>query len=501
MEQTQTLLTQYPEFSPSLNDPAMAGSKVPMVVADADPSTAQLLQQAISYQCLPARIFHASTADETLSRILLGCASILLLDVSLPGPPPAELLEKMHLLNPELHIIVTGSVSEVEAVIGCIQRGAADYVKKPLNPDQFCRKLNDWLRRRSLERSSDLGDPRALELMRTEGLLGTSLPMIGLFRKVDRVSSHFSNVLLRGETGTGKELVARLLHRLSPAPKAPFVVCNCAAITESLFESELFGCVRGAYTGAVRDHSGYIEHASGGTLFLDEIGEVPLSAQAKLLRFLQSREVQRLGSPAVRKVDVRVIAATNRDLKKLVAEGGFREDLYYRLSMVEIATPPLRDRTKDIRLLARHFLAKACDRQSRERIGLTQRALNLLERYDWPGNVRELENLMEYCAMMSNRDSLDVGDLPESMKSHHFTRTESDRTDAIMPLEDMKRKYAKHVLHQVGGNRVRAASLLKIGRVTLYRMLRDESTNGSTLWKGEHYGAATSAGSFSVPKR
>jgi transcriptional regulator with PAS, ATPase and Fis domain len=279
--------------------------------------------------------------------------------------------------------------------------------------------------------------------------------------------------LVTGETGTGKELVARAIHRLSPVAAGPFVVCNSAAIVESLFESELFGHLKGAFTGASQDRAGMIEHASGGVLFLDEIGEIPLSVQAKLLRVIHNREMQRLGSPHLRRVDVRIVAATNRDLKEMVQARTFREDLYYRLAMVEIHLPQLADRREDLPLLQRHFLKQLAKRLNRPGLALSRRAQVLLARYAWPGNVRELENVLGYAAMMAQQDVIDLEDLGASLRQALtvLQPRSGESGGDMLPLKEVARQHVRKVLDKVGGNRVKAAAMLGISRATLYRLL------------------------------
>jgi transcriptional regulator with PAS, ATPase and Fis domain len=285
--------------------------------------------------------------------------------------------------------------------------------------------------------------------------------------KLRRVAPHFRTVLLSGQTGTGKELAARALHRFSPGASKPFAVCNCSAIVDTLFESELFGYVRGAFTGATQDKIGLFEFANGGTVFLDEIGELPLGAQAKLLRVLQNQEVQRVGSPATRKIDVRVVAATNRDLRAMVAEKRFRDDLYYRLAMVEITLPRLADRKEDLPLLQRHFLERFAAQYSKEISGITRRGQALLARYHWPGNVRELENVIGSACMLAHGPVIDINDFPE----HIRTGTAPDPDDDLVSLEAVEHRHVLRVLAAVDGNKNRAAEILGISRATLYNIL------------------------------
>jgi transcriptional regulator with PAS, ATPase and Fis domain len=258
--------------------------------------------------------------------------------------------------------------------------------------------------------------------------------------------------------------------------QAPFIVCNCAAIAESLFESELFGHVRGAFTGAIQDKEGFIERAAGGTIFLDEIGEIPLAAQAKLLRVIQNHEVQRLGARTVKTVDIRMIAASNRNLREAAGRKEFREDLYYRLATVELHMPPLTERKEDLPLLIQHFLKRFSEQYGKTGLKLTRRAEALLSRYSWPGNVRELENAMSYACMMVERDTIDLLDLPKSLRNQWLPwETAQLQEDGFLTLEELDRKYALSVLERLGGNHTRTADVLGIGRATLYRMLAERS--------------------------
>lgn len=292
-----------------------------------------------------------------------------------------------------------------------------------------------------------------------------------MFSRIQRVAPHYRTALISGQTGTGKELVAQALHRLSRV-KGRFVVLNCSAVVETLFESELFGHVKGAFTGADRDKPGLFEHANGGTLFLDEIGDMPLATQAKLLRVLQNQEVQRVGSLTPQKVDVRVVAATNKDLRHAIAEREFREDLYYRLAVVEIHTPPLVERMDDLPLLVRHFVRKYSHQYQKDIRGLTQRAQILLRRHPWPGNVRELENVIAHGCMMTITDMIDVADLPLVSQGRSEEAMQSSAISAsAQSLEEHEKQLVVNALQQAAGNQSQAARQLRIGRDALrYKM-------------------------------
>jgi transcriptional regulator with PAS, ATPase and Fis domain len=304
--------------------------------------------------------------------------------------------------------------------------------------------------------------------------------MLEVFAKIRRVSPHFRNILITGATGTGKELVARSLHRLSPAALGPFAVCNCSAIVETLVESELFGYVRGAFTGALQDKMGLFEYANHGTVFLDEIGELPLSAQAKLLRVLQNHEIQRIGSPSPRTIEVRVIAATNRNLRSMVNEGKFREDLFYRLTMVDIALPRLTERREDMALLFRHFVEKFAAEFKKPISGITRRAQMRMGVYSWPGNVRELENVIGNACMMADGPLIDIRDLPDPLRGARAELPAQDEN--LISLKELQMRHVFRVLELVGGNKLQAAEILGISRATIYQLLaHTKSASANTL--------------------
>jgi DNA-binding NtrC family response regulator len=289
-----------------------------------------------------------------------------------------------------------------------------------------------------------------------------------VFTKIRRVALHFRTALITGATGTGKELVARALHHLSPASADRFVVCTCSALVESLVESELFGYVKGAFTGAIPDRVGLFESADGGVIFLDEIGELSPGAQAKLLRVLQDHRVRRVGSSVSRDVDLRVIAATNRDLRSMVREGEFREDLY-RLAVVEIALPALANRREDLPLLERYFVERFAAEYKKPIAGLTRRAQSRMATYSWPGNIRELESVIGNACMMADGKFVDISDLPDRIRDQSSEQSSTD--EAFFSLEEVQRRHVMRVLERVGGNKARAAEILGVGRATIYQLL------------------------------
>jgi DNA-binding NtrC family response regulator len=385
----------------------------------------------------------------------------------MPTMSGMEVLERMVATDPGANVILMTAHYSTDSAVEAIQKGAYDYLTKPLDVVSLQARIATLLaeakqRQHTLELELEL-----LKAYEFQGIIGRSPLMLEVFAGIRRVAPHFRNVLVLGPTGTGKELVARALHRLSPVASRELAVCNCSALVETLLESELFGYVRGAFTGATQDKIGLFEYANSGTVFLDEIGDLPLPAQAKLLRVLQNQEVQRVGSPATRKIDVRVIAATHRDLRALVREGKFREDLYYRLSMVEIHLPRLRDRKEDFPLLLRHFTRKFASSYNKPISGITRRAQTLLARYSWPGNVRELENVLGNTCMMVTGGVIDVTDLPEYLSAS----AASPQEEGLLTLEEVQRRHVLHVLEQVGNNKARAADVLNISRATLYSFL------------------------------
>ena len=440
-----------------------------LLAIDDDPQSLEFVKDALAQENL--EILTTTDPELGLELVLRRHPQIVLLDLVMPKIGGMELLERILEADPGTNVMLMTGHYSTEAAVEAIQKGAYDYLNKPLSVEKLRQRVDQLIaearqRRRTLQLDREL-----LKVYEFEGLLGRSPLMLDVFARVRRVAPHFRTVLVTGATGTGKELVARALHRLSPAASGTFAVCNCSAIVETLFESELFGYVKGAFTGATQDKSGLFEYANGGTLFLDEIGEMPLATQAKLLRVLQSQEIQRVGSPAVRKVDVRVVAATNRDLRARVAEKEFRDDLYYRLSMVEVKLPLLAERKEDLPLLVRYLVERFATQYNKPIRGLTRRAQALLARYSWPGNVRELENALGHACMMVEGDLIDVRDFPDTLRKPAERELVED--EDLIPLDELQRRHALRVLARVGGNKKRAAEILGIARTTLYQLLAE----------------------------
>jgi len=446
---------------------------VSLVIIDDNAGSLELLSTALEAEGV--RIFTAQDPEEGIEIVFREHPQIVLTDLVMPGTSGLEVLDRVVAFDPAIDVILMTAHYTSESAVEAIRKGAADYLNKPVSIPALRErivKLVEEARRR--QRASEIDD-RTLGEAQFEGMIGRSPSMWELFSRIRRVAPHYRTVLITGETGTGKELTARALHQLSPVRTGNFVVLNCSAVVETLFESELFGHVRGAFTGADRDKTGLFEHADKGTIFLDEIGDMPLGTQAKLLRVLQNQEVLRVGSLAPRKVDVRVIVATHKDLRAAIGDKQFREDLYYRLSMVEVHTPALAERKEDIPLLTRFLLEKYSRQFHKEIQGLTQRAQIILARHNWPGNVRELENVIGHGCMMALGGTIDVQDLPDYLRHPSATTAKAATAAVPGPAEDTFEEHEKRLvadaLERAGWNQSEAARLLRIGRDALrYKM-------------------------------
>ena len=407
---------------------------------------------------------------------------VVISDVRLgDGPDGMEVLAAFQRAQPQTPVILMTAFGDVENVMKAIQQGAYDYISKfPFQPRELVQTME-----RALERRRLLEENRALKRDgrgRIREIVGRSPAMLEVYKLVARVAASMSTVLVVGESGTGKELVARAIHNHSPRAQGPFVAVNCTALTETLLESELFGHARGAFTGAVASKRGLFEEAQGGTLFLDEIGDINGKMQAQLLRVLQEGEIRRVGGSEPIRVDVRVVAATNRDLEDEVQRGRFREDLYFRINVVTIRLPPLRERPEDIPLLVDHFLSKYAQREGRPESGITEAAMELLRRHGWAGNVRELENVVERALALSKSGIILPSDLPVEVhggEGRPPALSASSLVDDRPTLDELEQRYINLILQQEGGNKKRAAEILGIDRRTLYRTL--ERGSGGAL--------------------
>jgi DNA-binding NtrC family response regulator len=409
------------------------------------------------------------TTEQALELLDQASVDILITDIKFPGLGGLELLKRVRADYPQVAVLVLTQYDTTENAIEATRLGAADYLAKPFHIEELRTKLDRILCTVELDQEN-----RVLrEQLRTRpgfgGLIGTSPKMQRVYRMIEKVSQHNYSVLILGESGTGKELVSRSIHFSGSRRNKPFVPVDCSGLVPTLIESELFGHVKGAFTGAQHSRTGLLESAGGGTVFLDEIGDLPIDLQAKLLRALQEREIRPVGATERVHIDVRVIAATNRDLEAAIRTGGFRQDLFFRLNVVQITLPPLRERKSDIPLLVSSLLEKFSD-QGRPIRTISEDAMRRLISYDWPGNVRELENAIERALALSSGPILHIGDLPSNLQ--HTSDQEFPEPDQLITLDEMERRAILRALRETSGDKLAAARLLGIGKTTLYRKLK-----------------------------
>jgi len=439
-----------------------------------------LLRQAVAEQ-LGDRgylVEQAGSGEEALARLADFAFDVIITDLRLPGIDGAAVVDAALERYPDIVAIVVTGYGTVKGAVEAIKRGAADFVSKPFQIDELILALNAALERRRLKSENAYLRAQLEERYRFEGLIGKSPSMKRLFQLLETVAATTSTILITGETGTGKEVVARAIHHNSPRRQARFVALNCSAIPETLLEAEIFGHVRGAFTGAIGNRQGRLEQAHKGTLFLDEVGTMSAALQMKLLRVLQEREFERVGDSHTIKVDVRVIAATNSDLLRMVEDGEFREDLYYRLNVIPVQIPPLRDRREDIPLLVQHFLDKLCD-ASQPPVTVSQEAMRRLMAYGWPGNVRQLENAIERAmAFRGGRGQIEVDDLPPELAAASETPAAAalalpeEGVDLVAFITSIERELIQRSLERTNGNKGQAARLLHLKRTTLVEKLK-----------------------------
>ena len=403
-------------------------------------------------------------ANDALTRLAEQRWDAALVDIKMHGTDGIELQRRMHEVDPELIVIIMTGYASVDTAVAALKNGAYDYVTKPLDPDEIAHMVRNVLAHKRTAQENVLLRETVAEVARPGDMVGQSGPMRKVFDAIETVGPTDATVLVTGESGTGKELVARAIHHASPRRFHPLVVIHCGALTETLLESELFGHEKGAFTGAQYRKKGKFEIAEGGTVFLDEIGDITLKTQTDLLRVLQEREITRVGGNQTIKVDFRCIAATNKDLEKLIEEGKFRPDLFYRLNVFRISLPPLRERREDIPLLVDHFVRKFSLAMNKRITRVSPEAMNQLQQQSWLGNVRELENAVERAMV--------VGQEPELQEPDFIFKPQSVSIGGSKKLEEMERAHILRVVEECGGNQSRAAEVLDIDRVTLYHKLK-----------------------------
>jgi two-component system NtrC family response regulator len=429
-----------------------------ILVVDDEAAQRELIRGFLERQGYEA--LTAAGGEQALEILKREPVELILTDQRMPDFSGLELLKSARALNPEIYVIVMTAYGNIETAVEAMKAGASEYLTKPLHLEELRHKI-ERIRERHLLYVENQELRQALESRhRIEGIIGESGQMLEVVSLVRRVAASEATVLIRGESGTGKELIAKAIHYASPRASAPLVRVNCAALPENLLESELFGHERGAFTGAVATRKGRFETADGGTLFLDEIGDLPLHLQAKLLRVLQEKEFERVGSSQPIKVNVRVLSATHRDLEALMKSGQFREDLYYRLNVVTIMLPPLRERRQDLPMLMEHFLAAFAKKNHKTIRGFTHEARQALLRYDYPGNVRELENLIERAVVLTRDEVIGREDLPLTLEEAE--ETADKRPNLTAAVEGLERRMIQDALARAGGIQTRAAELLGI---------------------------------------
>jgi two-component system response regulator AtoC len=447
-----------------------------VLITDDDSVTCRLFSKVLGAE--GHQVEWVQTGAEALARLEQNTYDLLVVDVRMPGMTGIEVTRAVHTAYPKLPIVVMTAFGSMETAIEAIREGAFDYISKPIHLEELKTVVARALAATAHQHPAHEDGRGEAEPAPLGTVIGKSAAMVEVYKTVARVAPTKSTVLIYGESGTGKELIARAIHQHSPRAHHPFVAVDCGVLTETLLESELFGHVRGAFTGAVTEKRGVFEEAQGGVCFLDEIGDISPAMQAKLLRVLQEHEIKRVGGKDWLKVDVRVVAATHQDLATLVRQRRFRHDLYYRLNVITLHLPPLRERMEDIPALAYYFLKRYSHENGKVVTSIAEEAMNLLRAYPWPGNIRELENALERAVAFTSQPTLTPEDLPTEVRTgsapHWSSELPLDDHSLFAPtptLEEMNKRYVQYILSVAQGNMSRAAKILDIDRRSLYRML------------------------------
>jgi len=454
-----------------------------VLVVEDDPDIRRILQLFLTERDFTVTTAdRASTALDLMSQVPV---DLILSDVRMPGMSGIELLHHIKEHDPDVQLVLMTAYSSVKDAVEAIQAGATDYIEKPIDFRRLERILDVVFERRRLARENKILQQQLQGRVEFQGMVARSQEMLEIFSFIERLARYPTTALITGESGTGKELVARALHELSPLKDKPFILCNCTTLAPTLLESELFGHVRGSFTGADRDRKGLFEAAHGGSIFLDEIGELPMPVQAKLLRVIENREIKKVGSPEPIRIDIRIIAATNRDLATMVDRGEFREDLYYRLNVGSITLPPLRARIEDIDLLCGHFLQRLAKRLGKDEVvEISEPVLAMFRAHAWPGNIRQLLNVMERALIVARGPSIQADNLPAPFlggavpattmvlaTGGHAIPEIAAAPQFDLSIEAAERDQIRKALGAAGGKRMEAARLLGLSRRTLYRKL------------------------------
>jgi len=455
---------------------ASAGPPIQVLVIDNDAAHAEAMAdslRSIGFACTVV-----TGGREALEQLERGTYEIVISDLKMPDVGGLEVLAKCKERQPDAEVILVTGHGTIESAVEAMQRGAFNYLLKPLDLKQLRAVVENAARSQYLRRANAELHRRLDERFGFEGVIGNSPAMHDIIARLQRIAPTDATVLIQGDTGTGKELVAKAIHQNSPRKKRPFVPLNCAALSEHILESELFGHIRGAFTDASADRQGKFEYANGGTLFLDEVGDMPIATQIKLLRVLESGEITRVGSNEPVKVDVRILSATNRDLEKAIVSGSFREDLYHRLKVVTINLPRLIDRREDIPLLTEYFLNEHTKRHHKTIRGMSTAARRRLLAYDWPGNVRQLRNVIESMVVVDFDEILDLDDLPTELAPASGEVAPATGEDGLhtlvgKSLAELEALFIAETLKVTAGNRTEAANILGIGERTLYRKIKE----------------------------